>query len=88
MDVRLDEIVLKALDTKPELRFTTAHEFSQEVESVANNITQSPGLTSHASNGLIRSSRCYTTDRVTPAQAIVDESFESSDASSPVNTKK
>jgi len=64
MDVRLDEIVLRALDAKPELRFTTAHEFSQEIESVANKITRSPGLTSHASNPLIRSCRCYTADRV------------------------
>lgn len=36
VDVRLDEIVLRALEVKPELRFPTASEFQTEVESLAN----------------------------------------------------
>ncbi len=36
IDVRLDEIVLRALDLKPELRFHTATEFRQQVEGVVN----------------------------------------------------
>ncbi|MGV3607835.1 MAG: protein kinase domain-containing protein [Planctomycetaceae bacterium] len=35
VDVRLDEIVLRALEVKPELRFPTASEFQTEVESLA-----------------------------------------------------
>ncbi len=35
IDVRLDEIVLRALETKPELRYQTAGEFRTQVESVA-----------------------------------------------------
>ncbi|MFN0126988.1 MAG: protein kinase domain-containing protein [Verrucomicrobiales bacterium] len=34
IDVRLDEIVLRALETKPELRFQTAGEFRTQVETV------------------------------------------------------
>jgi serine/threonine protein kinase len=34
IDVRLDEIVLRALDAKPELRYQTADEFKTRVESV------------------------------------------------------
>ena len=40
IDVRLDEIVLRALDVKPELRFPTATEFRQQVESVVNTPTR------------------------------------------------
>jgi serine/threonine protein kinase len=35
IDVRLDEIVLRALKAKPELRYQTAGEFSAQVETVA-----------------------------------------------------
>ena len=34
IDVRLDEIVLRALETKPEMRFQTAGEFRTQVETV------------------------------------------------------
>ena len=34
IDVRLDEIVLRALETKPELRFQTAGEFRTQVETI------------------------------------------------------
>ena len=45
IDVRLDEIVLRALDVKPELRFTTATEFRQQVEAVTSSPTrQMPGV--------------------------------------------
>ena len=40
IDVRLDEIVLRALDVKPELRFSTATEFRQQVEAVTNSPTR------------------------------------------------
>ncbi len=35
VDIRIDEIVLRALQTKPELRFATAADFQAEVESAA-----------------------------------------------------
>jgi serine/threonine protein kinase len=35
VDVRIDEIVLRALETKPELRFATAAEFRTQVETLA-----------------------------------------------------
>ena len=34
IDVRLDEIVLRALETKPELRYQTAAEFRTQVETM------------------------------------------------------
>lgn len=40
IDVRLDEIVLRALDAKPELRFHTATEFRQQVEGVVGTPTR------------------------------------------------
>lgn len=35
IDVRLDEVVLRALETKPELRFQTAGEFRTQLETIA-----------------------------------------------------
>ena len=35
IDVRLDEIVLRALETKPELRFATATEFREQIETLS-----------------------------------------------------
>jgi serine/threonine protein kinase len=42
VDVRLDEIVLRALETKPELRFATAQEFRTQVETVIQPIAVTP----------------------------------------------
>jgi len=35
IDVRLDEVVLRALNEKPELRWQTAHELKTQVETIA-----------------------------------------------------
>ncbi len=43
IDVRLDEIVLRALETKPELRFQTAGEFRTQVETVVSTPRGSQG---------------------------------------------
>jgi len=42
IDVRLDEIVLRALETKPELRYQTAGEFRTQVETIAHAGTAQP----------------------------------------------
>lgn len=66
IDVRLDEIVLRALDTKPELRFHTATEFRQQVEGVVN--TPSPTRPCGeplVAQGIPLSIRCHVT---TPQQ--------------------
>ena len=42
IDVRLDEIVLRALEKKPELRFATAAEFRTQVEAVTRAVATPP----------------------------------------------
>jgi hypothetical protein len=44
IDVRIDEIVLRALEAKPELRFSTAAEFRAQVEKVTQRAVKSPTL--------------------------------------------
>jgi serine/threonine protein kinase len=41
-DLRLDEILIKALQYEPELRFATAAEFRQRIEEVASSLHQDP----------------------------------------------
>jgi serine/threonine protein kinase len=50
IDVRLDQIVLRALETSPELRFQNATQFKTEVETV---ISTSPRATSQAAAAAI-----------------------------------
>jgi len=45
LDVRIDEIVLRALEASPELRFQTAAEFRTQVETVASAMDRSPQIT-------------------------------------------
>ena len=62
IDVRLDEIVLRALDTKPELRFRTATEFRQQVEGVVNTPPPTrPCGEPPVAQGIPRSIRCHVT---------------------------
>ena len=66
IDVRLDEIVLRALDAKPELRFHTATEFRQQVESVVNTPPPTrPCDEQPAAKGTQKTARCHVT---TPQQ--------------------
>lgn len=51
VDVRLDEIVLRALEVKPELRFATATEFQTEVEALVAKRSPSAENVDPLSNG-------------------------------------
>lgn len=63
IDVRLDEIVLRALDAKPELRFRTATEFRQQVEGVVGTPTRLLAPTDATKPSSIpRSIRCHVTN--------------------------
>jgi serine/threonine protein kinase len=42
VDIRIDEIVLRALEKQPELRFATAAEFRTQVEAIAGNTETEP----------------------------------------------
>lgn len=44
VDVRLDEIVLRALEVKPEFRFPTAHEFRTQIEAVTSRRPAPPSV--------------------------------------------
>ncbi len=62
IDVRLDEIVLRALDAKPELRFHTATEFRQQVEGVVNTpLPTIPIGNAPVALGIPKSIRCHVT---------------------------
>ena len=64
MDVRIDEIVLRALAVRPELRYATAGEFRTELETVASTSTGKKleaVETGESSPRPLRSSRCYIT---------------------------
>ncbi len=64
IDVRLDEIVLRALDVKPELRFSTATEFRQQVEAVANSPTRKmSGVVETPAWHVQKSCNCFVTTR-------------------------
>ena len=45
IDVRLDEVVLRALETRPELRFSNATEFKTRVETIAADVAASAAAT-------------------------------------------
>ena len=49
VDVRIDEIVLRALERAPELRFATATEFRTQVENLSGGIDQAPAPVTIAS---------------------------------------
>jgi serine/threonine protein kinase len=60
IDVRLDEIVLRALETKPELRYATADAFRTQVETVVSTpgASHSPAIHPDTSSPT-KTSRCY-----------------------------
>ncbi|MEQ2007152.1 MAG: protein kinase [Limisphaerales bacterium] len=62
VDVRIDEIVLRALETKPELRFATAAEFRTQVESVT-------GTSASARTETV--ARCRTCGQARPLARVV-----------------
>ena len=57
IDVRLDEIVLRALETKPEMRFQTAGEFRTQVETVVAAPARSAARVADSAAGPSRFSR-------------------------------
>jgi serine/threonine protein kinase len=62
IDVRLDEIVLRALEKTPELRYQTAGEFKTQVETVAGAASSPPPLGAKT-QPLLKAGRCYLTTR-------------------------
>jgi len=62
VDVRLDEIVLRALDQNPNLRYGNATEFRNEVETVVRTPVQQPARQSEAfARSTQRSTKCHVT---------------------------
>ncbi|QDV23180.1 serine/threonine-protein kinase [Aureliella helgolandensis] len=62
IDVRLDEIVLRALDQNPEYRYRSATEFQHEVETVVSTPTDHPSqLNQSFARSVPRSTRCHVT---------------------------
>jgi serine/threonine protein kinase len=55
VDVRIDEIVLRALNTKPELRFPSAAEFRTQVETVTlRSVNRSPAIQLSSKSKMVR----------------------------------
>lgn len=65
IDVRLDEIVLRALEKAPEMRFQTVAEMRTQVETVASDPTASANPAPHASPRVLKMGMTYVS---TPAQ--------------------
>ena len=66
IDVRLDEIVMRALDQNPELRYPNATEFRNEVETVVRTPADQPSqLNETFARSTPRSTKCHVT---TPAR--------------------
>lgn len=62
IDVRLDEIVLRALDQNPMLRYGNATEFRNEVETVVRTPTEQPSQHNEAlARSTPRSTKCHVT---------------------------
>lgn len=62
VDVRLDEIVLRALDQNPSLRYDNATEFRNEVETVVRTPTDQPSrLNETLARSTTRSTNCHVT---------------------------
>jgi len=61
IDVRLDEIVLRALEQDPKLRYDNATEFRNKVETIVRTPVESPSHFETASLCTPRSSKCYVT---------------------------
>ncbi len=62
IDVRLDEIVLRALEQNPKLRYGTATEFRHEVETVVRTPTDRPSQVNETfARSTPRSTKCYVT---------------------------
>ena len=62
IDVRLDEIVLRALDQNPEHRYRSATEFRHEVETVVSTPTDHPSqLNQSFARSVPKSTRCHVT---------------------------
>jgi serine/threonine protein kinase len=61
IDVRLDEIVLRALEQNPNLRYGNATEFRNEVETVVRTPMERPSAPEPVLQSTPRSSKCYVT---------------------------
>jgi len=67
IDVRLDEIVLRALEVRPELRYQTAAEFRTQLETIAHAPAGAEGQTSNAFTWSPRPANTGTTNLPVPA---------------------
>jgi serine/threonine protein kinase len=61
IDVRLDEIVLRALEQNPKLRYGNATEFRNEIETVVRTPVEHPATPMTTSPAAVRKSRCQST---------------------------
>ena len=58
IDIRLDEIVLRALEQNPELRYQNATQFKTEIETVANNPAIKPTPPPRGAGATVPSHTC------------------------------
>ncbi len=72
IDVRLDEIVLRALETNPEMRFQTAAEFRTRLETVATKLDSPP-----APDNMQRSEKSEKAGPPKPFTSLFNTNFES-----------